>query len=119
MTPEILLKSLVDETRLRCVSLLLAENELCVCEFGYALGEVQPKISRHLATLRESHVVLDRRAGQWVYYRLHPELPPWALAVIRALGEGVEGSPVHMGDRERLHAMPDRPGRCGGNLFAI
>ncbi|GAB0057022.1 Arsenic resistance transcriptional regulator ArsR1 [Candidatus Magnetaquicoccaceae bacterium FCR-1] len=112
ITPERLLKCLVDETRLRCVHLLLRENELCVCEFGHALSEVQPKISRHLATLREHHLVLDRRAGQWVYYRLHPELPAWALALLRALDEGLRGSERHEADHARLCEMPDRPNRC-------
>ncbi|MBF0615075.1 MAG: metalloregulator ArsR/SmtB family transcription factor [Magnetococcales bacterium] len=119
VTPEQLLKSLVDETRLRCVMLLLAENELCVCEFGYALSEVQPKISRHLGLLREHQVVLDRRAGQWVYYRLHPELPAWAHAVIRALADGWHGSNPYAEDLARLRTMPDRPGRCKGDLFCI
>ncbi len=114
LTPEILMKSLVDETRLRCVMLLMVETELCVCEFGYALGEVQPKISRHLGTLRENHVMQDRRAGQWVYYRLHPDLPPWAKILIQAVAQGVEGAEIHKEDRERLRTMPDRPGRCHG-----
>ncbi len=112
LTPEILMKSLVDETRLRCVMLLVSEKELCVCEFGYALGEAQPKISRHLGTLREHHVAQDRRSGQWVYYRLHPELPPWAINMIQAMAQGLEGSEIHIGDRERLLAMPGRPWRC-------
>ncbi|MBF0155916.1 MAG: metalloregulator ArsR/SmtB family transcription factor [Magnetococcales bacterium] len=112
LTPEILMKSLVDETRLRCVMLLMAETELCVCEFGYALGEPQPKISRHLGMLREHGVVRDRRAGQWVYYSLHPELPPWAASMIQAVAQGLQGSETHQGDQERLWTMPDRPGRC-------
>lgn len=112
MTPETLMKSLVDETRLRCVMLLVAERELCVCEFGYALGEAQPKISRHLGTLREHQVVQDRRSGQWVHYRIHPALPPWAMTMIQAVAQGLEGVALYREDRERLHAMPDRPGRC-------
>lgn len=119
ITPERLLKCLVDETRLRCVHLLLRENELCVCEFGHALSEVQPKISRHLATLREHHLVIDRRAGQWVYYRLHPELPAWALALLRALDEGLRGSERHEADHARLCEMPDRPNRCVSAPFTI
>lgn len=115
LTSKILMKALVDETRLRCMLLMLAEAELCVCEFGYALGVAQPKISRHLATLREYQVVQDRRAGQWVYYGLHPELPPWAMTLIRAVAEGMEGSEIPEGDRQRLRTMPDRPGRCPGN----
>ncbi|MBF0179521.1 MAG: metalloregulator ArsR/SmtB family transcription factor [Magnetococcales bacterium] len=114
LTPEILMQSLVDETRLRCVMLLLAETELCVCEFGYALGEVQPKISRHLGKLRENKVMQDRRAGQWVHYRLHPDLPPWAGTMLQAIAQGLEGSEIHRSDLERLRAMPDRPGRCFG-----
>lgn len=96
--------------------LLVAEKELCVCEFCYALGEAQPKISRHLGTLREHHVAQDRRAGQWVYYRLHPELPPWAIRMIQAIAQGLEGSEIHIGDRERLLTMPGRPERCPGVL---
>ncbi|MBF0162681.1 MAG: metalloregulator ArsR/SmtB family transcription factor [Magnetococcales bacterium] len=112
LTPETLMKSLVDETRLRCVMLLVTTGELCVCEFGYALGQAQPKISRHLGTLREHQVVQDRRAGQWVHYRLHSGLPPWAIQMIQAIAQGLEASEIHAGDRERLLNMPGRPGRC-------
>ena len=63
---------LADPTRLRCVVLLQREGELCVCELVHALDLPQPKVSRHLALLREAGVVEDRRAGQWVHYRLHP-----------------------------------------------
>ena len=69
---------LADPTRLRCVVLLQREGELCVCELVRALDLSQPKVSRHLAVLREGGVVEDRRAGQWVHYRLHPALPAWA-----------------------------------------
>lgn len=75
-------KSLSDETRLKSLMLIQAEGELCVCELMEALQEIQPKISRHLALLREQKVVLDRRQGQWIYYRLNPELPTWAKAVL-------------------------------------
>ncbi|MEO5350331.1 MAG: metalloregulator ArsR/SmtB family transcription factor [Magnetococcus sp. YQC-3] len=112
LTPEILLKSLVDETRLRCIILLAAEDELCVCEFGYALGEVQPKISRHLAVLREHMLVQDRRDAQWIHYRLHPELPPWALAIIHSIAQGATGLEIYEGDRERLRTIPGRAERC-------
>ncbi len=62
-------KALSDLTRLRMLVLLNCEGELCVCELTHALDEIQPKISRHLAQLRELGVVLDRRQGQWIYYR--------------------------------------------------
>ncbi|WP_410260802.1 ArsR family transcriptional regulator [Klebsiella pneumoniae] len=36
---------------------------MCVCDFCTALDESQPKISRHLAMLRESGLLLDRKQG--------------------------------------------------------
>jgi ArsR family transcriptional regulator, arsenate/arsenite/antimonite-responsive transcriptional repressor len=75
IAPNELFALLSDETRLRCLLLLYKKKELCVCEFGYVLESIQPKISRHLAYLRKSGLVLDERRGQWVYYRLNPSLP--------------------------------------------
>lgn len=102
---------LADPTRLRCVVLLQREGELCVCELVHALDLPQPKVSRHLALLREAGVVEDRRAGQWVHYRLHPALPAWAVAVITAAAEGADGAEPHVGDRARLATMAGRPER--------
>ena len=64
-----LFKALADETRLRIVA-LLSHGELCVCHLEEALKLSQPKVSRHLATLRAAGVVEDRRDGSWVYYGL-------------------------------------------------
>lgn len=64
-----LFKALSDETRLR-IMVLLSEKELCVCQLEAALALPQVKISRHLAVLRYSGLVKDRRDGLWVYYSL-------------------------------------------------
>ncbi len=58
------------------------KRELCVCELVSILKETQPKISRHLALLRESGLLIDRRDGKWIHYRLSPHMPAWAAAVI-------------------------------------
>jgi ArsR family transcriptional regulator len=84
-----------------------------VCELTYALGLVQPKISRHLAQLRETGAVSDRRQGLWIYYRVHPDLPTWAAEVLRATARGVAGDTPFASDRAALDGMPNRPeGRC-------
>ncbi|MDW5498796.1 metalloregulator ArsR/SmtB family transcription factor [Pseudomonas lundensis] len=82
LTPLQLFKNLSEETRLTLVLLLRQAGELCVCELSGALAESQPKISRHLAMLRESGLLLDRREGKWIYYRLSPHMPAWAAAII-------------------------------------
>jgi ArsR family transcriptional regulator len=82
-SPPEIFKSLADETRARATLLIVRQGELCVCELMHALEESQPKISRHLAQLRSSGLLLDRRQGQWVYYRLNPDLPVWVEEMLQ------------------------------------
>jgi ArsR family transcriptional regulator len=82
LTPLQLFKHLSEETRLSITLLLRAKSELCVCELTAVLDRPQPKVSRHLAMLREGGLLQDRREGKWIYYRLSPHMPAWAAAVI-------------------------------------
>src|SRR5512135_1190457 len=63
-------KALSDETRLRILK-LLEHGELCVCDIFSALDMVQPKVSFHLAVLKEAGLITDRKEGRWVHYRLN------------------------------------------------
>lgn len=109
LTPTTVFKCLADETRARMTLLIAREGELCVCELTAALEESQPKISRHLALLRSSGVLEDRRQGQWVYYRLHPHLPDWAHDMLQTILVANRNwlSP----DVQRLEHMRNRPER--------
>lgn len=104
-----IVRALSDETRLRILTLLYKQGELCVCELTFALELSQPKISRHLAILREHQLLKDRRAGQWIYYRLHPDIPAWSLRVMAALVEGAEDKSPFKDDESRLTAMQNKP----------
>lgn len=64
-----LFKALSDDTRLRILGLLF-EGELCVCDLVAVLGIPQSTVSRHLAYLRNSGLVVDSREGVWMHYRL-------------------------------------------------
>lgn len=75
-------KCLSDQTRLDILRLVVAKNSICVCELTEQLELSQPKISRHLALLRNLSILLDERKGQWVYYSLNPDLPEWAMSVL-------------------------------------
>ena len=99
---ENILRALADGTRLRLINLLLVEKELCVCELTEALEIVQPKVSRHLAILREAALVLDRREGLWIHYRIHPDLPAWSQQLLEAIHQGCEGKPPYVEDLKRL-----------------
>lgn len=107
--PDLLFNLLSDQTRLRCLSLIAQENEMCVCELTYALQLVQPKISRHLALLRNNNLLLDRRSGIWIYYRLHPELPGWSQQIITTAIKAIQKITPYLNDSNRLRIMPNRP----------
>ncbi len=105
-----LFKALSDPTRLRCLSLLVSADELCVCELTYALSLPQPRVSHHLAALRRAALVTDRKVGLWIYYQLNPDLPPWIVEVIRTTAQGISSEKPYANDLYALAEMPDRPG---------
>ncbi len=102
-------KMLADSTRLRCLMLMQAEDELCVCELTHALNLSQPKISRHLALLREAGVLVARRSGTWMYYRINPDLQDWVLQTLQTTLDGVRTTEPFISDRKMLKTMAKRP----------
>jgi ArsR family transcriptional regulator len=62
-------KALSDETRLRILK-LLEHGELCVCDIVAAFDMIQPKVSFHLAVLKEAGLIKDRKQGKWVHYSI-------------------------------------------------
>lgn len=62
-------KALSDETRLRILK-LLEQGELCVCDIVAALDMIQPKVSFHLAVLKDAGLIRDRKQGKWVHYSI-------------------------------------------------
>lgn len=109
LDPARLFKCLGDDTRLTLTLLIRCEEELCVCEMTHALEESQPKVSRHLAQLRNCGLLSDRREGQWVYYRLAPALPDWIENVLKAAQQGHADRLALL--QNRLAGMGNRPDR--------
>ncbi|MEP0174492.1 MAG: metalloregulator ArsR/SmtB family transcription factor [Paraglaciecola sp.] len=83
ITPVSFYKCLSEDTRLKCLLLITMHSELCVCDLISALKLSQPKVSRHLAELRKCELLQDERRGKWVFYRLNPSLPKWAVDVLK------------------------------------
>ena len=101
--------ALSNEIRLRCIILMQVQGELCVCELTYAFGLSQPMISRHLSVLKDAGVVIDRREGQWIYYKINPNLMSWEKSVLKTTSKAnVENHPFR-DDQGTLLDMPNRP----------
>jgi len=105
ITPVELFSLLSDETRLRCVIMLQRERELCVCEISQIIGSNQPKISRHLALMRNSGLVLDERRGQWIYYSLNQELPQWAKRIIESASDNLIKKEPYFSDVRKIGSL--------------
>ena len=105
-----LFKCLTDDTRLTCTLLIYQCQQLCVGELVEATGQSQPKISRHLAQLRACGLLTDERKEQWVYYSLHPDLPPWALAILATAAETDQTKLETM--LNKLNGFTCGPGQC-------
>jgi ArsR family transcriptional regulator len=96
LDPDIrLLAALADPTRLAIVRELAASNETCACDFTSCCDVGQPTVSHHLRVLREAGVVTSERRGQWIFYRLVPDVAQRLGAIARDL---VPGGLIPVGD---------------------
>ena len=107
-----LLRLLSDPTRVRLLALLERE-ELTVAELSAVLRLAQPRVSTHLAKLKESDLVRDRRAGVSSYYRFNGELDVTQAGVLTALKAGVDDALLR-DDERRLPAVLAKRARAEG-----
>ena len=93
--------ALADKTRLRLLN-LMREDEICVCFFTEVLEESQPKVSRHLAYLRNAGIVEARRDGKWMHYRIVKPENPSAAQVLEDTLRWLESESAMRKDYEKL-----------------
>jgi ArsR family transcriptional regulator, arsenate/arsenite/antimonite-responsive transcriptional repressor len=103
-------KALGDGNRLRILNLLL-HGELCVCDIQYVLESSQPNVSRHLAYLKGSGLVVDRRDGFRIFYRLAEPRQGTRKRLFEFLQEVYKHEEQLQEDTRRLKAAIDR-GSC-------
>ncbi|HPW40776.1 MAG TPA: metalloregulator ArsR/SmtB family transcription factor [Bacillota bacterium] len=93
-------KVLSDETRIR-ILVMLYHKKLCVCELCGVLEESQPKISKHLAKLRDMGYVKDERQEQFIFYCLNNN-DEVLKAVLQDIVENIASYPLLEEDLKRL-----------------
>jgi SAM-dependent methyltransferase len=91
---------LSDPTRVRLVA-LLERDELTVAELAAVTRLAQPRVSTHLAKLKELDLVRDRRAGVSAYYRFNGDADAETLKLWHALREATDDALLH-DDAKRL-----------------
>jgi ArsR family transcriptional regulator len=103
--PAELFRAFADPTRLRILSLLAEQKELCVCDLCAVLDESQPKVSRHLAALRRVGLVHGRRDGKWMFYSLADAPTALQRTLLRCVRSCLAGFDLLADDRRRLRAL--------------
>lgn len=102
------MRALADGSRLRLLSLLIDE-ELTVAELAQITRLKQPRVSTHLARLRESGLVIDRRAGVAAYYRCPiDEWPVATRSLWTALSAQLDDGLLAEDRERRTHILAQR-----------
>ena len=83
------LRLLADPTRVRLLA-LLEHEELTVAELAAVLHLAQPRVSTHLAKLRDAGLVRDRRSGVSAYYRANNEGDAAQHTLLASLRESID-----------------------------
>ena len=76
-----LFAALADPVRLRLLSLVASQAEICSCELEGPLARSQPTVSHHTKILAEAGLIVGERRGKWMWWRIVPE----RLALLRTL----------------------------------
>ncbi len=100
---EALYAALSDRTRLRLLN-LMADGEVCVCFFVEVLDQPQPTVSRHLAYLRKTGLVADRRDGKWIHYSVTLPLDPAVRKAFEGALAAIGSDPAMQRDWKRLQS---------------
>ena len=77
-------KAFCDENRVRILN-LLRSGEKCACKLLEELSISQPTLSHHMKILCDSGIVLGRKEGKWMHYRISHEGVQLAMGYLDSL----------------------------------
>ena len=97
-----MLSALSDPTRLRLVSLILHNGEICVCDLMEITGLPQTKISKHLSVLRHAGMVNQRREGTWMHYSMSESENGLQTSLIDSVRDAYKTVPALNNDLKKL-----------------
>lgn len=106
---------LSDETRLRII-ILLAQQELCVCQITGILEVSQPKVSKNLSKLRDMSLVDDARKEKFIYYKLKMDNAVLS-STVKNIMDNLDEYPQLILDRNRLVDKEKYLNQCCGIII--
>ena len=98
---ELFFAALADNTRRRLLN-LIGEDEVCVCFLVEVIETNQPKISRHLAILKNAGLVSVRRDWKWSHYRITKPTDERAAKAFEDVLELLKHDPAMQKDKKQM-----------------
>ena len=104
-------KALSDENRVRILLALSEKGELCVCHLIDLLELAPSTVSKHLFLLKNARLIIGRKDGRWMHYRLNnkPEAPPLVAEALEWVVQSIFDDPVIEADRARVEQILSVP----------
>jgi ArsR family transcriptional regulator len=75
--------ALADPVRLRLLSLVASQDEVCSCELQEPLGKSQPTVSHHTKALADAGLIVGEKRGKWMWWRVVPERLSDVASILR------------------------------------
>ena len=100
-------KAMSDPNRLR-VLCVLRGRELCACDIIEMLGLAQATVSRHMSLLVQAGLVIGRKEGRWMHYRL-PGTKDKPTPEVR---DALKWVHAYAGNTVQANAEAERIGNC-------
>ncbi len=101
-------KALCEPNRLRILSALADNKELCACQITELLEETGATVSRHLSVMVQAGILSKRKQGRWIHFRLNRENATQAPLIDWSLERLAATRKIHR-DRKRLERILDIP----------
>jgi ArsR family transcriptional regulator len=86
-----LLSALADPVRLRLLSVVAAQGEVCSCHLQEPLGKSQPTISHHTKVLAEAGLIEGDKRGKWTWWRIVPDRMAFVRDALEAIPQNRDG----------------------------
>ncbi|MCG6895133.1 MAG: metalloregulator ArsR/SmtB family transcription factor [Desulfobacteraceae bacterium] len=108
-------KALADESRIRILMALHQSGELCVCHLIDLLELAPSTVSKHLFLLKNARLVVARKDGRWVHYRLNDRksAPQTVVDALAWVARSITDDSVVEADRQRLDHLLTAPLKAG------
>lgn len=109
-------KALSDTNRIRILKMLEIRT-LCVCEISEVLHLAASTVSKHLSILRDAELIIDKKQGKWVNYRLNQSKTQlYVSQLLPLLAEWLPNDDTVQNDAEKVKTV-DRDVICNPWFF--